>query len=72
MADIRLLYTENDRPITREEDGVFYAELQRTLLLALQEAGDLTETQYQRAERRISSYQEHRRTSQNKKSRSQC
>ncbi len=56
MAEIRLLRIENDRPITQEADSVFYAELQRALLLALQEAGVLTEIQYQYAESRIRSY----------------
>lgn len=40
----------NDRKITREQDALFYFELQRGILLSLREIGILTEIQLRNAE----------------------
>ena len=41
---------ENDRRITKEQDQEFLYTYQRAVLLALKEAGQLTEMQYRYAE----------------------
>ena len=44
---------ENDRRITKEQDHEFLYEYQRAILLTLKEAGQLTETQFRYAERKL-------------------
>ncbi len=44
---------ENDRRITKEQDYEFLYEYQRAILLALKEAGQLTEMQYRYAEGKL-------------------
>ncbi len=44
---------ENDRRITKEQDYEFLYEYQRAILLALKEAGQLTEMQYRTAEGKL-------------------
>ena len=44
---------ENDRRITKEQDAEFLYEYQRAILLALKEAGRLTEMQYRTAEGKL-------------------
>ena len=44
---------ENDRRITKDQDAEFLYEYQRAILLALQEAGQLNETQYRYAEEKL-------------------
>lgn len=43
----------NSHPITRDSDDRFLALLQQALLLALQEQGHLSITQYRHAEERL-------------------
>ena len=43
----------NDRRITKEQDYEFLYEYQRAILLALKEAGQLTEMQYRYAEGKL-------------------
>lgn len=50
-AVLRLI--ENDRKITKEQDYEFLYEYQRAILLALKEAGQLTEMQYRTAEDKL-------------------
>ena len=47
--DIRLQHIDHDRPVTKEEDGIFLRALKRALLLALKERGLLNEMQYRQA-----------------------
>ena len=44
---------ENDRRITKEQDQEFLYTYQRAVLLALKEAGQLTEMQYRYAEGKL-------------------
>ena len=44
---------QEDRRITKEQDAAFFHELQRAILLALLEAGQLNEAQYRYAEDRL-------------------
>ena len=44
---------ENDRKITKEQDYEFLYEYQKAVLLALKEAGSLTEMQYRYAEGKL-------------------
>ena len=44
---------ENDRRITKDQDAEFLYEYQRAILLALQEVGQLNETQYRYAEEKL-------------------
>ena len=44
---------ENDRRITKDQDAEFLYEYQRAILLALQEAGQLNETQYRYAKEKL-------------------
>lgn len=44
---------EQDRRITEEQDAEFLFACQRALLLALKEAGQLSETQYRYAEEKL-------------------
>ena len=44
---------ENNRRITKEQDYEFLYEYQRAILLALKEAGQLTEMQYRYAEGKL-------------------
>ena len=46
--------TEQEREITPAQDRAFLYELQRGLLLALREAGQLSDVQYRHAEARLS------------------
>lgn len=48
-----LTHIENNRGITKEEDGAFLFILQRCLLLHLRERGLLNEMQYRRAEEKL-------------------
>lgn len=51
MRKQAVLYSvENDREITKETDSLFLLKVQRALLLALEEAGTLDETQCRLAE----------------------
>ena len=49
MSEVKLQSIENDRKITREDDGEFLYEFQKALLLALVESGRLTEQQFRYA-----------------------
>ena len=53
MEAIKLECIENDRRITREDDGEFLYEYQKAVLLALVETGQLTQTQYRYAEEKL-------------------
>ena len=48
---------EPDRRITEEQDAEFLFACQRALLLALKEAGQLSEPQYRYAEERLKAQQ---------------
>ena len=48
-----LRFDENDRRITKDQDAEFLYEYQRAILLALQEAGQLNETQYRYAKEKL-------------------
>ena len=48
---------EQDRRITEEQDAEFLFACQRALLLALKEAGRLSETQYRYAEEKLKAQQ---------------
>jgi len=51
MQDRAILRSiENGRRITKDQDAEFLYAYQRAILLALQEAGQLNETQYRYAE----------------------
>ena len=50
---ITLEHIENNRRITRENDGKFLYAYQKSLLLALVESGRLTEKQYRYAEEKL-------------------
>ena len=53
MEIYRLERIENDRAITRGTDGEFLYEYQKAVLLALAEAGRLTQLQYRYAEEKL-------------------
>ncbi len=54
MRDRAVLQSiEHDRRITGEKDGEFLFLYQKAVLLALKEAGRLTEAQYRTAEERL-------------------
>ena len=54
MQDRAILRSvESDRRITKEQDYEFLYEYQRAILLALKEAGQLTEMQYRYAEGKL-------------------
>ena len=48
---------EQDRRITEDQDAEFLFACQRALLLALKEAGRLSETQYRYAEEKLKAQQ---------------
>ena len=48
-----LQFIENDRRITGEQDSAFLYLYQNAVLLALKEAGTLTEAQYRYAEEKL-------------------
>ena len=48
---------EQDRRITEDQDAEFLSACQRALLLALKEAGRLSETQYRYAEEKLKAQQ---------------
>lgn len=53
MSEVQLQSIENDRRITRDSDSEFLYEFQKAILLALVEAGRLTEIQYRYAEEKL-------------------
>lgn len=44
---------ESDRPVTKEQDGAFWEEVQHALLLALKETGTLNDLQLRYAEKKL-------------------
>lgn len=53
MEEITLKSVENEHKITKETDGEFLYEYQKAILLALAEAGRLTQAQYRYAEEKL-------------------
>ena len=48
--DFTLVEVKNRHPVTVEKDSSFYLCIQRAALLALKEAGELTQMQYRQTE----------------------
>lgn len=53
MEEITLKSIENNHLITKETDSAFLYEYQKAILLALVEAGRLTQAQYRYAEEKL-------------------
>lgn len=49
-----LISIENNRPVSKSTDAEFWYQFQNSVLLALKQAGTLTEMQYRCAEEKIS------------------
>lgn len=49
----KLVRIENDRPITKDTDSEFFYSYQNSVLLALKQAGTLSEMQYRYVEEKL-------------------